>query len=114
MKKIRKAEFEIEGKPYVLIAKSDYHQLCERAEGPHEDAAKFGRGPIGLDLRERRLKARLTLTQVARRAGIRLETLSRIENGHTDPSVRTVQSILRALEGNPPSPDSAASPGSNR
>lgn len=99
VRKIRRTEFEIEGKPYVLVAKSDFHLLCERAEGPREDASRFGRGPVGPDLRSRRVKARRTLAQIALRAGIRPETLSRIENGHTDPSVGTVQSILRALEG---------------
>jgi DNA-binding XRE family transcriptional regulator len=101
VRKIRRTELEIEGKPYVLMAQADFHRLCERADGPREDATKFGRGHVGPDLRARRIRARQTLTQVARRAGIRLETLSRIENGHTDPSVRTVQAILRALEGTP-------------
>jgi predicted transcriptional regulator len=35
---------------------------------------------------------------VAQWAGIRQETLSRIENGRTNPTVGTVRSILRALE----------------
>jgi DNA-binding XRE family transcriptional regulator len=89
---------KIGGASYVLISKSDFDRLCERTDGPPEDAARVAPGSVGPDLRARRRKARLTLTQTARRAGIRLETLSRIENGHTDPSVRTVQCILRALE----------------
>jgi transcriptional regulator with XRE-family HTH domain len=40
----------------------------------------------------------MTLSQVAERAEIAPETLSRIENGRTNPTVATVQSILRALE----------------
>jgi len=90
---------DIGGTPYVLIAKAEFDRLCRLASRLQEDAAKFAACSLGPDLRARRLRARLTLTQTARRAGIRLETLSRIENGHTDPSVRTVQSILRALEG---------------
>jgi DNA-binding XRE family transcriptional regulator len=92
-------DLKIGGKPYVLIPKADFDRICERAEEPHYDATKLGRGSVGPDLRARRKQARLTLTKVARLAGIRLETLSRIENGHTDPSVGTVQAILRALEG---------------
>jgi DNA-binding XRE family transcriptional regulator len=83
----------------VLLSKEDFDRLCERGDGPREDATKYGTGTIGPDLRSRRQQAGLTLTRLARLAGIRLETLSRIEHGHTAPSVRTVQSILRALEG---------------
>jgi transcriptional regulator with XRE-family HTH domain len=35
--------------------------------------------------------------ELARRAGIRLETLNRIERGQSSPSVRTVEKIDRAL-----------------
>jgi DNA-binding phage protein len=34
---------------------------------------------------------------VAARAKIRVETLSRLENGHGNPTLATVRSILRAL-----------------
>jgi len=37
------------------------------------------------------------LTEVARRAGIRLETLSRIENGHAMPAAVTLGLILQAI-----------------
>ena len=88
----------IRGKPYVLVAKADFDRLRLQAEGPREDAGPFGAESVGPDLRERRRMARLTLSQVAQRAGIRQETLSRIENGRTNPTVGTVRSILRALD----------------
>lgn len=94
----RTQDLRLAGRPYVLVPKADFDRLCEKAEGPREDASSLVRDALGSDLRARRHKARLTLAEVALRAGIRLETLSRIENGRTDPCVGTVRSILRALE----------------
>jgi DNA-binding XRE family transcriptional regulator len=87
------------GKPYVLVAKADFDRLRQLAERNREDAAPFGKESVGPDLRARRHEQGLTLSEVARRAGIAVETLSRIETGRTDPSVRTVRSVLRALDG---------------
>jgi transcriptional regulator with XRE-family HTH domain len=39
----------------------------------------------------------LTQAEVAVRAGIRLETISRLENGHGNPTMATVRRILKAL-----------------
>lgn len=97
-RKVARTLVDIGGTSYVLVAKADFDRLCRQADGVPADAAPFGCGSLGPDLRARRLKSGLTLTALARRAGIRIETLSRIENGHTDPSSRTVQSLLRALE----------------
>src|SRR5687768_7993440 len=87
---------EIAGKAYVLLPKVDYERLRSKAEGFGSDLSSFG--AIGPEIRQRRRRARLTLAEVARRAGIRLETLSRIENGRTNPTLGTVQAVLRALE----------------
>ncbi|HVE43164.1 MAG TPA: helix-turn-helix domain-containing protein [Planctomycetota bacterium] len=92
-------DLDLDGKAYVLLPKAEYERLRLLAEGKREDATPFGKESVGLDLRARRHGAGLTLSQVAGRAGIAVETLSRIENGRTDPSVRTVRSVLRALEG---------------
>jgi transcriptional regulator with XRE-family HTH domain len=43
----------------------------------------------------------MTQAETAARAGIRLETLSRLENGRANPTVATLRAILRALEGGP-------------
>ena len=90
-------EIEVSGKPYVLISRSEYERLRLLAEGPRADASILIWDCFGPDLRARRRQAGLTLAEVALRAGIRQETLSRIENCRTDPSVRTVRAILRAL-----------------
>jgi DNA-binding XRE family transcriptional regulator len=89
----------IEGRPYVILPKEEYERLCHSAEAPPEDASTYAVPSVGSDLRARRHKAGMTLAQVALKARIAPETLSRIENGRTNPSVGTVRSILLALEG---------------
>ena len=93
----RVQEIQVAGKPYVLLSKPEFERLRLLAECPREDASILVRDSYGPDLRARRRQAGMTLAQVAQRAGIRQETLSRIENCRTDPSVGTVRSILRAL-----------------
>ena len=53
---------------------------------------------IAGELRSLRLRAGLTQAEVARRAGIRAETLSRLETGRSNPTVATVRSIVRVIE----------------
>ncbi len=86
------------GTAYVVLSKTEYERLRREAERARENSSQFAGKAIGPDLRARRLQARLRSTDVARLAGIRVETLSRIENGRTNPTVATVQSILAALD----------------
>jgi len=95
---LRPQDLELNGKHYVLLPKAEFDRLRLDAGRSREDAWAFAKGSVGPDLRARRHQAGLTLSQVARRAGIAAETLSRIENSRTDPSVGTVCSVLRALE----------------
>lgn len=90
-------DIRLAGKSYVLVPKAEYERLKRQAESYPKESAAFAVPSIGPDLRSRRQQAALTLKEVARRAGIRLETLSRIETGRTNPSARTVQAVLRAL-----------------
>jgi DNA-binding XRE family transcriptional regulator len=97
-KQVSGRDIVLGGRSYVLVPKSEYEILQRQIEGRLQVPSPFDVGSIGADLRSRRLKASLTLKQVALGAGIRLETLSRIETGRTNPSARTVQAVLRALE----------------
>jgi transcriptional regulator with XRE-family HTH domain len=45
-----------------------------------------------------RRKLGLTQAELARRAGIRVETLNRIEQGKNSPNLRTMEKIERALK----------------
>lgn len=64
----------------------------------YADAIAYARVSIAKGLRRQRLEAGLTQAEVARRAGIRSETLSRLENGRGNPTVATVSKIVRAIE----------------
>jgi DNA-binding XRE family transcriptional regulator len=86
------------GTSYVILTKAEYERLRREAEHGRENASQFAGKAIGPDLRARRLHARLKSSDVARSAGIRVETLSRIENGRTNPTVSTVQAILAVLD----------------
>ena len=48
-------------------------------------------------LRARRQAARLSQAELARRAGIRPETLNRIERGRTTPDFATIRKIVEAI-----------------
>ncbi len=61
------------------------------------DAIAYATVSIAKDLRRQRLAAGLTQAEVARRAGIRAETLSRLENARGNPTVATVSKIVRAI-----------------
>ncbi|MFB3890669.1 MAG: helix-turn-helix transcriptional regulator [Phycisphaerae bacterium] len=54
---------------------------------------------IARDLAEARIRRGWTQTELARRAGVRLETISRIESGKHVPRQETLLKIERALAG---------------
>lgn len=60
---------------FYLLKKSDFVKLVHDAEGPYVDALEFTRRSIGRGLRWDRLKAGLKQTELAAKAGIRVETL---------------------------------------
>jgi DNA-binding XRE family transcriptional regulator len=104
-------KLEINGKRFVLLEEASYKRLCRVAvetevnEPPLPKAAADGTRPAletmrallaqGL-IRDRRA-AGLTQQRLAKLAGVRQETISRIESGKHTPSVRTMQKIDRAL-----------------
>jgi transcriptional regulator with XRE-family HTH domain len=61
-------------------------------------AVEYARASLARKLIRRRPKARLTQAELARRAGIRAETLNRIEKGKTTPDVATIALLQRALD----------------
>jgi len=66
----------------------------KRGRFPAEEYAKIS---LARDVIRSRKQARLTQQQLAELAGIRQETLSRIETGRHKASVRTVEKIEHAL-----------------
>jgi DNA-binding XRE family transcriptional regulator len=66
------------------------------AEG-HYPAAETLRAIVARQIAERRHKANLSQAELAEKAGVRPETVSRLESGKHAPTVRTVEKIDRAL-----------------
>lgn len=95
------------GRRVVLLEEAEYCRLLEKAdewEPPMPPPNECGNYPVEaldvlLALKIIRHRRRLGLTQVelARRAGIRLATLERLEQGKHTSSVATVDKIDKAL-----------------
>lgn len=105
---------ELEGKRFVVLAETEYERLCREArEAPAEDelpdlpkpdkrgrfpAVEYARIALARDLIRDRKGLGLSQQQLARLAGVRQETLSRLESGKHTASARTVDKICAALE----------------
>jgi ribosome-binding protein aMBF1 (putative translation factor) len=94
---------EIMGTRFVLIPEAELAAL----EGPDFppvaddgtcEALPFLRASIARDIIRERRALGLTQAQLAQMAGIRQETLSRLESGKHKPNVRTVERIEVALK----------------
>lgn len=106
----------IDGKQYVLLPQSEYEVLCGCAGKavaiadddlpglPKPDkngrfpAEEYARASLARDLIRSRRQASLSQQQLADMAGIRQETLSRIETGKHKASVKTIEKIEYALQ----------------
>jgi DNA-binding XRE family transcriptional regulator len=96
--------FELGGRRYVVLRASDYERLVAAVKRPldeargwptwEEDAARLGER-----LAERRKGTGLTQAALARAAGLRVETLNRIERGRQNPDFTTVRKLVAALHG---------------
>lgn len=94
------------GERYVILPEAAYRELTGAASEPalpapdaHGDypAVASMRVLLGRDIIRARRKLRLTQAELARRAGIRPETLNRIEQGKVTPTIPTMNKIDRAL-----------------
>ena len=105
---------ELEGKRFVVIEESEYERLCREAgtapesgelpEFPKPDehgrfpALEYTRVSIARDLVRSRRGAGLSQERLAALAGIRQETISRLESGKHTASVKTIEKIEHAIE----------------
>ena len=99
----------IKGKRMVLLTQAHFNELVRKADLwepvlPRPDAqgsypAKEAMAvSVVLDILRHRRRLGLSQAELARRAGIRPETLNRIEQGRNKPSVPTIAKIERALK----------------
>ena len=104
---------EIAGKSLVIMEESEYQRLRARSRitSARGDLPEFpprnraGRRPaaayilasIAREVVADRKAAGMTQQELAKRAGIRQETLSRIESGKHTPTLKTLKKIDRAL-----------------
>lgn len=101
------------GKKFVVLEQNEYERLraldlatgkVQLPEWPRADAKgnrpalEFLRVSIARDIVNERVLLGLTQAQLANLAGIRQETLCRLETGRQAPNVRTVDKIDQALK----------------
>ena len=102
---------ELGGKRWAIMPEKDYKRLAAQAgeKGdwpgmPKPDshgnfpAVEYARASLARKIIKARRQAGLTQVELARRAGIRPETLNRIEKAKTTPDTATIAKIEGALE----------------
>ncbi len=103
---------ELAGRRWAILPEREYKRLvahAAEAEGdgpelPNPDAhgnypaVAYARASLARKVIKARRMAGLSQAELARRAGIRPETLNRIEKGKTNPDTATIAKIERALE----------------
>lgn len=98
---------ELDGIRYVIVRESVFDYLCEEAgvqqggtssDRPSEEAGlELDRATLAEKLVQRRRAVGLSQAELARRAGVRPETLNRIERGRTMPDFATVRKLVTAM-----------------
>jgi len=106
-------KMKIEGKRCVAIEETEFRRLerlAKRAENPllpsfppadtkgNVPAFEYMQVSIARDIIKERRALGLSQLQLAEMAGLRQETLSRLESGKHSPTVRTVDKIDQALK----------------
>jgi DNA-binding XRE family transcriptional regulator len=98
---------ELDGLRYVILRESLFDMLCQKAGITKSDAGEnenltpafdIDRATLAEKLRRRRRAAGLSQAELARRAGVRSETLNRIERGHTEPDFTTIRKLVLAID----------------
>jgi DNA-binding XRE family transcriptional regulator len=100
----------LDGKPYVVLPRAEYDRLSTLAKAgdlpplPKPDsrgnypAVEYARASLARKLIRDRVAAGLNQRELATKAGVRVETVCRIETGKHTPSVPTIDKIDRALK----------------
>jgi len=92
---LERAEFD---RLTTLAKAADLPPLPDADKDGNYPALKYCRISIARDLIKDRVAAGLTQRELAKLAGVRVETLSRIETGKHTPTVPTIEKLDRALQ----------------
>ncbi|MBN1343225.1 MAG: helix-turn-helix transcriptional regulator [Phycisphaerae bacterium] len=105
---------ELDGKRWAIMPEKEYKRLTahagEQDDGPtlpspdergEYPAVEYARVSLARKVTRARRRAGLSQAELARRAGIRPETLNRIEKGRTTPETATITKIQRVLDATP-------------
>jgi len=98
---------KIEGKELVILSRSDFDALMEKAgvmprlpksaKDGSVNAVEYATVDIAREVVRRRIAAGWTQQELAKRVGIRPETISRLESGKHIPQIETMERIDRVL-----------------
>src|SRR5208282_1810032 len=101
----------LDGQRYVMVACKDWQRILRQSRGGESGARKqmppladgtytieHVRISLANKMMSRRIAAGLTQAQLARLSGVRVETISRMENGLHMPNARTFDKLDRALK----------------
>ena len=101
---------QFDGKPYVILPRDEYDRLTTLAKaadlsplpGPNAagnyPAVEYARASLARKIIRDRAAVGLSQRQLALRAGVRVETLCRIETGKQIPRIPTLDKIDRVLK----------------
>ncbi|MEN6309454.1 MAG: helix-turn-helix transcriptional regulator [Anaerohalosphaeraceae bacterium] len=103
MKKQKTAyqRIQLEGVWYIVIREDEFRALAQEREPARTrdslDAMNISGQRLADRLLQRRQDAGLTQKDLAGLAGIRVETLNRIEKGRTTPDFKTIRKLIDAI-----------------
>ena len=101
---------KLDGRDYVILPRAEFDRLTGLAKAaelpplPKSDAhgnypaVDYARASLARNILRGRVEAGLTQMELAKLAGIRNETLCRLERGQHTPSVATIARIEQALK----------------
>ena len=101
MQKTAYQRVRLDEKWYVIVAEDQLRALTEprhaRAKDDALDAMNISDQRLADRLLRRREQAGLTQKDLAKLAGIRVETLNRLEKGRTTPDFKTIRKLVNAI-----------------
>jgi DNA-binding XRE family transcriptional regulator len=97
---------ELDGNRYVILRESVFDAICRKAgirpsppaaDGSAASAFDVDQPSLAEKLIQRRQAVGLSQAELARRAGVRPETLNRIERGRVTPDFATIRKLVVAI-----------------